>query len=130
MSAREDPPENHEGAPKCGEVRWASLREPAGSEPGGRRPVLVVSSDGFNLSRIRTVLVAALTSNLRLADAPGNVLVGAIESGLARDSVVNVSQLATLDKGFLGDRVGSLGARTMLAVDDGLRIVLALRSAP
>ena len=92
--------------------------------------MLVVSSDGFNLSRIRTVLVAALTSNLRLAEAPGNVLVKAIESGLVRDSVVNVSQLATLDKGFLGNQVGSLGARTMLAVDDGLRIVLALRSTP
>jgi mRNA interferase MazF len=90
----------------------------------------VVSSDGFNLSRIRTVLVAAVTSNLRLADAPGNVLVRGVESGLPRDSVVNVSQLATLDKGFLGDRVGSLGARAMLAVDDGLRTVLALRSTP
>ncbi len=92
--------------------------------------MLVVSSDGFNRSRIRTVLVAALTSNLRLAEAPGNVLVGAIESGLPRDSVVNVSQLATLDKDFLGERAGSLGARTMLAVDDGLRTVLALRSTP
>ena len=92
--------------------------------------MLVVSSDGFNLSRIRTVLVAALTSNVRLADAPGNVLVGAIESGLHKDSVVNVSQLAALDKEFLGDRVGSLGVRTMLAVDDGLRTVLALQSAP
>lgn len=92
--------------------------------------MLVVSSDGFNRSRIRTVLVAVLTSNLRLADAPGNVLVGVVESGLVRDSVVNVSQLATLDKGFLGDRVGSLGARTMLAVDDGLRTVLALQSTP
>ena len=126
----EDPPEDPGGGPRRGEVRWASLREPAGSEPGRRRPVLVVSSDGFNRSRIRTVLVAALTSNLRLADAPGNVLVEAIESGLVRDSVVNVSQLATLDKDFLGERVGSLGARTMLAVDDGLRTVLALRSTP
>ena len=130
VSAWEDPPEDSGGGPRRGEVRWASLREPVGSEPGRRRPVLVVSSDGFNLSRIRTVLVAAVTSNLRLADAPGNVLVRGVESGLPRDSVVNVSQLATLDKGFLGDRVGSLGARTMLAVDDGLRTVLALRSTP
>ena len=102
------------------------MREPAGSEPGRRRPVLVVSSDGFNRSRIRTVLVAVVTSNLRLAEAPGNVLVEAPDSGLPRDSVVNVSQVATLDKGFLGDRVGSLGSRTMLAVDDGLRTALAL----
>ena len=102
------------------------MREPAGSEPGRRRPVLVVSSDGFNRSRIRTVLVAAVTSNLRLAEAPGNVLVEPPESGLPRDSVVNVSQVATLDKGLLGDRVGSLGSKTMLAVDDGLRTALAL----
>lgn len=102
------------------------MREPAGSEPGRRRPVLVVSSDGFNRSRIRTVLVAVVTSNLRLAGAPGNVLVEAPDSGLPRDSVVNVSQVATLDKGLLGDRVGSLGSRTMLAVDDGLRTALAL----
>ena len=102
------------------------MREPAGSEPGRRKPVLVVSSDGFNRSRIRTVLVAVVTSNLRLAGAPGNVLVEAPDSGLPRDSVVNVSQVATLDKGLLGDRVGSLGSRTMLAVDDGLRTALAL----
>lgn len=102
------------------------MREPAGSEPGRRRPVLVVSSNGFNRSRIRTVLVAVVTSNLRLAGAPGNVLVEAPDSGLPRDSVVNVSQVATLDKGLLGDRVGSLGSRTMLAVDDGLRTALAL----
>lgn len=102
------------------------MREPVGSEPGRRRPVLVVSADGFNRSRIRTVLVAAVTSNLRLSGAPGNVLVEAVESGLPRDSVVNVSHLATLDKGYLGDPVGSLGTRTMLAVDDGLKIALAL----
>ncbi len=107
------------------------MRQPVGSEPGRRRPVLVVSADGFNRSRIRTVLVAAVTSNLMLSEAPGNVLVEAVESGLPGDySVVNVSQLATLDKGYLGERVGSLGTRTMLVVDDGLRIALALKAAP
>jgi mRNA interferase MazF len=70
--------------------------------------------------------VAAMTGNLGLSEAPGNVLVEAVESGLPRDSVVNVSQLATLDKGYLGELVGSLGTRTMLAVDDGLRTALAL----
>lgn len=102
------------------------MREPAGSEPGRRRPVLVVSSDEFNRSRIRTVIVAVVTSNLRLSKAPGNVFVEALESGLPRDSVVNVSQVATLDKGFLGARAGALAAKTMLAVDVGLKTALAL----
>jgi mRNA interferase MazF len=87
---------------------------------------VVISSDGFNRSRIRTVLVAAITGNLGLAEAPGNVPVEALEGGLPRDSVVNVSQVATLEKDFLGDRAGSLGTRTMLAVDDGLRTALGL----
>ncbi len=118
--------EGTDEGPRRGEVWWASMREPAGSEPGGRRPVVVVSSDEFNRSRIRTVLVAAVTGNLGLSEAPGNVLVEALETGLPRDSVVNVSQLATLDKGFLGGRVGTLGSRTMLAVDGGLRTALEL----
>jgi mRNA interferase MazF len=102
------------------------MREPVGSEPGRRGPVVVISSDGFNRSRIRTVLVAAMTGNLGLAEAPGNVPVEALEGGLPRDSVVNVSQVATLDKDLLRDRAGTLGTRTMLAVDDGLRIALGL----
>ena len=102
------------------------MRQPAGSEPGGRRPVVVVSSDEFNRSRIRTVLVAAVTGDLGLSEAPGNVLVEALETGLPKDSVINVSQLATLDKSFLGDRVGSLGSRTMVAVEGGLRTALEL----
>lgn len=109
-----------------GEVWWAGLPEPTGSEPGYRRPVLVVSSDEFNSSRIRTVVAAVLTSNLRLAAAPGNVLVAAEETGLPRDSVVNVSQVVTVDKVFLAERAGLVGGHAMLAVEDGLRTVLAL----
>jgi len=109
-----------------GEVWWAGLPEPAASEPGYRRPVLVVSSDEFNRSRIRTVVAAVLTTNLRLAAAPGNVLVAAGETGLPRDSVVNVSQVVTVDKSFLAERAGLVGGRAMLAVEDGLRTVLAL----
>lgn len=109
-----------------GEVWWAELAEPVTSEPGYRRPVLVVSSDDFNRSRIRTVIAAALTTNLRIAEAPGNVLVAALETGLPRDSVVNVSQVVTLDKSFLVERVGRIGARAMLAVEEGLRTALAL----
>lgn len=102
------------------------MPDPAASEPGYRRPVLVVSSDAFNASRIKTVLAAILTTNLRLADAPGNVLVPAEETGLPKDSVVNVSQVVTLDKTFLGERAGLIGKRAMLAVEDGLRTVLSL----
>ena len=109
-----------------GEVWWAGLPEPAASEPGYRRPVLVVSSDEFNRSRIKTVVAAVLTTNLRLAAAPGNVLVAAEETGLPRDSVVNVSQVVTVDKSFLAERAGFVDGRAMLAVEDGLRTVLAL----
>ena len=81
-----------------GEIRWAELREPVGSEPGHRRPMLVVSSDRFNRSRIVTVVAVSITSNLRLGEAPGNVYLEARASGLGRDSVVNVSQVVTLDR--------------------------------
>ena len=109
-----------------GEVWWAELPEPVASEPGYRRPVLIVQSDEFNRSRIRTVIAAVLTTNLRLAAAPGNVLVAAGEAGLPRDSVVNVSQVVTVDKAFLAERAGFIGGRAMLAVENGLRTVLAL----
>lgn len=109
-----------------GEVRWAQLGEPRGSGPGYRRPVLVVQADPFNRSRIATVVVAAITSNLDLAAAPGNVLLPAGASGLPRDSVANVSQLLTLDRRSLGEAVGTLPADLTGRVDEGLRLVLAL----
>jgi mRNA interferase MazF len=109
-----------------GQVWWADLGAPDGSEPGFRRPVLVVQSDAFNRSRIRTVIVVVLTSNLRLLDAPGNVLVPAKASGLPKDSVANVSQIITLDRDFLTDAAGRLRGRLLSSVDAGLRLVLAL----
>lgn len=109
-----------------GEIWWAELGDPHGSAPGYTRPVLVVQSAPFNTSRISTVVVAAITSNTALAEAPGNVLIKTRESQLPKDSVVNVSQILTLDKTFLTDRVGKLRSRTMEAVDDGLRMVLDL----
>ena len=111
---------------KRGELWWASLPTPQGSEPEYRRPVLVVQSDLFNESRIQTVVVAALTSNLRLAEAPGNVLLARRESRLSKDSVINVSQLLTLDKSFLVQRAGKIMSTTLAAVDDGIRLVLGL----
>lgn len=109
-----------------GDIWWASLPEPRASEPGYRRPVLIIQADAFNRSRIRTVMVAPLTGNLRLAEAPGNVLVDAGASSLPRDSVVNVSQVLTIDKSFLLERVQMLPADLMRAVDSGLRLALAL----
>ena len=106
------------------EVWWADLEEPRGSEPGFRRPILIVQSDGFNRSRLRTVLGAVLTSNTRLLDAPGNVLLPARTTGLPRDSVVNVTQIVTLDEDYLTERVGRLPPKLMARVDAGLRLVL------
>jgi mRNA interferase MazF len=109
-----------------GEIWWADLPEPRRSEPGYRRPVLVVQADSFNNSRVQTVIVAAITGNTDLADAPGNVLLRKDLTGLVRDSVVNVSQLLTLDRGFLTELVGILPERLQHAVDKGLRTVLQL----
>ena len=109
-----------------GEIWWADLPEPRRSEPGYRRPVLIVQADWFNASRIQTAIVAAITTNLELADAPGNVLVPARSAGLSRDSVVNVSQLLTLDRSYFTEQVGTLPARLQRSVDQGLRTVLQL----
>lgn len=109
-----------------GEIWWASLGEPQGSGPGYRRPVLIVQSNEFNESAIRTSICAAMTSNLRLADAPGNVRVTRRVSGLLQESVVNVSQLITLDKQRLTEKVGRLPAESLRDVEAGIRLVLAL----
>ena len=109
-----------------GEIWWASMSAPRESEPGYRRPVLVVQSDAFTASRIQTVLAAVLTSNLDLAAAPGNLMIKRKQSGLSRDSVINVSQVVTLNKTFLTERVGALSPKLMSAVDEGLRLVLGL----
>lgn len=111
---------------KRGEIWWASLPAPTGSGPGYRRPVLIVQSNAFNQSRIATVVIAVITSNLALAEAPGNVRIGKAESGLTKASVVNSSQVMTVDKQLLTDRVRALPATTMRTVDEGLRLVLAL----
>ena len=109
-----------------GEIWWADLPAPRRSEPGYRRPVLVIQADSFNRSRIQTAIVAAITTNVELADAPGNVLLPARSVGLPRDSVVNVSQLLTLDRSFLMEPAGALPPRLLRSVDEGLRTVLQL----
>ena len=108
------------------QMQWASLSNPLGSAPGFRRPVLVIQCDPFNESRINTVVVAAVTSNLRLAKASGNVLLDSGESNLPRDSVVNVSQILTIDKSFLVQRVSLLADQVMTRVDAGVRLVMTL----
>ena len=109
-----------------GQVWWADLDEPRGSEPGFRRPLLIVQDDAFNRSRIRTVIAVVLTSNLRLLDAPGNVLLPARLSGLPKDSVANVSQVITLDRDFLTELAGTIKGQTLKDVNNGLRLVLGL----
>jgi mRNA interferase MazF len=111
---------------KRGDIWWAELADPRGSEPGFRRPVVIIQSNAFNISKIRTVVVAAITSNMRLAKAPGNVRLLQRDSKLSRESVVNVSQVLTLDRQYLSDRVCSLPNRVIEAVDAGLRLVLSL----
>ena len=108
------------------EVWWADLEEPRGSEPGFRRPILIVQADAFNRSRLRTLLGVVLTSNMRLLDAPGNVLLPATTTGLPKDSVANVTQIVTLDEDYLSERTGRIPPRLVAHVDAGLRLVLDL----
>jgi mRNA interferase MazF len=107
-----------------GDVWWADLGEPAGSEPGFRRPVVVVQADSFNRSAVRTVVVVPLTSNLRWATAPGNVRLAARTTGIPRDSVANVSQIVTLDRSVLVERVGRLSPARLELVLAGIDTVL------
>jgi mRNA interferase MazF len=107
-----------------GHVYWANLPEPTGSGPGFRRPVLVVQGDALNRSRIRTAVCVPLTSNLRWADAPGNVLLTAQATGLPKDSVANVSQIVTLDRALLVREVGKLSKRQLDLILGGIDIVL------
>ena len=107
-----------------GDVWWADLAVPSGSEPGFRRPVVVVQGDSFNRSALRTVVAVPLTSNVRWADAPGNVRLTARATGLPRDSVANVSQIVTVDKTTLTERVGKLSTAKLELVLTGIDVVL------
>jgi len=109
-----------------GDVWWADLGEPDGSEPGYRRPILIVQSDAFNRSRLRTLIAVVLMTNVRLVDAPGNVLLPAKATGLPKASVANVSQVITVDRDFLDERAGRVRGQLLKDVDNGLRLVLGL----
>jgi mRNA interferase MazF len=109
-----------------GEIWWADLADPVGSAPGYRRPVVIVQADSFNRSRLRTLIGVTLTSNLYLVDAPGNVLLPAGATGLPKDSVANVSQLATIDRERFTERVGRISGPLLRDLEKGLRLVLGL----
>jgi len=106
-----------------GEIWWADLPTPIGSVPGKRRPVLVLQNDLINRSNINTVIVASITSNLSLGKAPGNVLLEKNDSNLERASVVNLSQIVTVDKSWLTENVGMLRKDVIVRVDRGLSVV-------
>ncbi len=109
-----------------GEIWWANLPEPVGSEPGFRRPVLVIQSDDFNRSRIATVIALVITSNIKLAQAPGNVLLSSKVTGLSKDSVANVSQVITIDKSFLAEKIAIIPSYLLEQVENVVRLVLGL----
>ena len=113
-------------APKRGEIWWADLPDPVGSGPDHRRPVLVVQTDSFSRSRLNTIVVVGVTSNVFLSAAPGNVRLSRRASGLPKDSVANVSQVITLDKSLLTAKAGRLLHTKLREVEDGLRLVLDL----
>lgn len=107
-----------------GDVWWASLADPSGSGPGFRRPVVIVQGDSFNASRISMAVVVPLTGNLRLAAAPGNVVLESSKTGLPKDSVANVSLVVSIDRGLLSERTGHLGAGDLRLVLAGIDLVL------
>lgn len=111
---------------KRGEIWWADLRDPVASEPGYRRPLVIIQIDEFNRSRINTVVVVVLTTNLCLAEAPGNVLLKSMQTGLPKDSVANASQVLTVDKFFLTEKAGKLRKPELQKIEAGLRLVLGL----
>jgi mRNA interferase MazF len=112
--------------PKRGEIWWADLGEPRGSTPGYRRPVVIVQGDHFNRSNLATVIVLSLTSNRNYAELPGNVFLPKEQSGLARDSIVNATQLITINKAWLEGRVAELPSYIMGDIDRNLSLVLGL----
>ena len=112
---------------KQGDIFWVDLGIPKGSEPGYRHPHVVIQNNVYNISKINTVVVCALTSNLRRAAVPGNVLLKEGEANLPKDSVVNISQIITVDKSDLIERIGSLSLSRMQQVIEGVKLLLEPR---
>jgi len=112
---------------KQGEVYWVDLGDPRGSEPGYRHPHIVVQNNLFNGSKINTVVVCTITTNLKRAEAPGNVLLSKGEANLSRQSVVNISQIYTVDKEDLVERIGQISSKKLKQVLTGLDLLLTPR---
>jgi mRNA interferase MazF len=110
-----------------GEIWWADLGIPFGREPGFKRPVVVIQDDSFNRSKIQTVLVTSITTNLNIMEAPGNVLLEKEETGLSKNGVVNISQISTIDKRRLTEKVCVLSQSSMAEIDYGLKLVLNIK---
>ena len=110
-----------------GDVFWIDVEEPSGSEPGYRHPHVVIQNNLFNRSKIGTVVACVLTSNLKRANAPGNVLLDKKEADLTKQSVVNVSQIFTVDKSQVGDYIGTLSPRRMRQILDGIKLIMEPR---
>jgi mRNA interferase MazF len=109
-----------------GEIWWADLGTPRGSSPGFQRPIVIVQSDDFNQTKLNTVVGIVITSNLRLAQMPGNVALEKSAGRLSKDSVINVTQIVTIDRDDLLERIGSVPNDLMTRIDEGLRLVLSL----
>jgi mRNA interferase MazF len=109
-----------------GDIYWVDLGEPVGSEPGYKRPVLVVQDDEFNRSKLATVIVLSLTTNLELKNMPGCVLLKSQESGLNKDSVVNATQIRTIDRSRMIEHVGQLDDMVMFMIDNAIKRVMGL----
>lgn len=110
-----------------GDIYWVDLEEPSGSGPGYKHPHIIIQNNLFNRSQIRTVVVLALTSNLRRADAPGNVLLDKDEANLPKQSVVNVSQIFTVDKSQLEEYIGTLSSKRVREILNGIKLVIEPR---
>ena len=110
-----------------GDIWWVDLGVPFGSEPGFKRPVVLIQDDSFNKSNIQTVIVASITTNLKLADAPGNIYIEPEESGLPKNGVINISQISTIDKQRLIEKVSRLPPSTIHEIDFGLKMIFNIQ---
>ena len=113
---------------KQGEIYWIDLAEPKGSEPAYRHPYIVVQNNLFNVSKLNTVVVCSLTSNLKRASAPGNVLLPKGEANLQKKSVVNISQIHTINKSDLGEKIGRVSEKKFQEVPEGIKLLFEPRS--
>lgn len=109
-----------------GDIWWADLGMPENSEPGFKRPIVVIQDNSYNESLLSTVVVCSITSNLRLAEIPGNILLTGDVSGLTKDSVINITQISTIDKSWLVEKVGYLDSESSLELSESLKLVLSI----